>query len=183
MSNPKFKVLYEKLRGKTFEINRDAMSIGRRDTMDICIKDATLSGHHADIIRSQRDGKVVYILRDNDSTNGTKVNNVPITEQELKNSDIIQLGGVEILYDCSTGGESEFSTGGFGGRTHTISLDDMSGNLSTTSEVTNYSPFAGRDLQKQKRNHLIMTAVLIFLGVALVGALAFVVWSLRGGGH
>ena len=49
MSNPKFKVLYEKLRGKTFEINRDAMSIGRRDTMDICIKDATLSGHHADI--------------------------------------------------------------------------------------------------------------------------------------
>ena len=99
MSNPTFKVLYEKLRGKTFEINRDAMSIGRRDTMDICIKDSTLSGHHADIIRSERDGKTVYILRDNDSTNGTKVNNVPITEQELKNSDLILFGAVEVLFD------------------------------------------------------------------------------------
>ena len=175
--NPKLTVLFEKLRGKTFELNKDQMSAGRRDTMDICIKDASLSGHHCDFIRTESGS---YILRDNDSTNGTRVNNVPITEQELKNSDIIQLGGVEILYDCSTGGESEFSTGGFGGRTHTISLDDMSGNLSTTSEVTNYSPFAGRDLQKQKRNHLIMTAILIFLGVALVGALAYVVWVLAG---
>ena len=98
MSNPKFTVLFEKLRGKTFEINRDAMSIGRRDSMDICIKDATLSGHHADIIRSERDGKIVYILRDNDSTNGTKVNNVPITEHELKNSDLILFGAVEVLF-------------------------------------------------------------------------------------
>ena len=109
MSNPKFTVLYEKLRGKTFEIDRDAMSIGRRDTMDICIKDATLSGHHADIIRSQHNGKTVYILRDNDSTNGTRVNNVPITEQELKNSDLILFGAVEVLFDGDSESEGETS--------------------------------------------------------------------------
>ena len=176
--NPKLTVLFEKLRGKTFELNKDQMSAGRRDNMDICIKDASLSGHHCDFIRTENGS---YILRDNNSTNGTRVNNVPITEQELKNSDIIQLGGVEILYDCSTGGESDYSTGGFGGgRTHTISLDDMSGNLSTTSEVTNYSPFAGRDLQKQKRTHLIMTAVLVVLGLALVGVLGWVGWTIFG---
>ena len=174
--NPKLTVLFEKLRGKSFELNKDQMSAGRRDSMDICIKDASLSGHHCDFIRTE---KGTYILRDNNSTNGTRVNNVPITEQELKNSDIIQLGGVEILYDSSVGGESETTTG-FGGRTHTISLDDMSGSLSTTNEVTNYSPFAGRDLQKQKRSHLIMTLVLVGLGVALLGVLAWVGWTIFG---
>ena len=176
--NPKLTVLFEKLRGKTFELNKEQMSAGRRDGMDICIKDASMSGHHCDFIRTE---KGTYILRDNNSTNGTRVNNVPITEQELKNSDIIQLGGVEILYDSPLGGDSEIGTGGFGGRTHTINLDDMTGNLSTTSEVTNYSPFAGRDLQKQKRTRLIMTAVLVVLGLALLGVLAWVIWTVANG--
>ena len=35
--HPKLTVLYEKLRGKTFEIDKDQMSIGRRDGMDIHI--------------------------------------------------------------------------------------------------------------------------------------------------
>jgi len=46
--------------------------------------------------------------------------------------------------------------------------------------VTNYSPFAGRDLQKQKRSHLIMTLVLVGLGVALLGVLAWVGWTIFG---
>ena len=175
--NPKLTVLFEKLRGKTFELNKEQMSVGRRDSMDICIKDASLSGHHGDFIRTE---KGTYILRDNNSTNGTRVNNMPITEQELKNSDIIQLGGVEILYDSSVGGETDISTGGFSGRTHTLSLDDLSGNLSTTGEITNYSPFAGRDLQKQKRTHLILTLILVVLGVALLGVLAWVGWTIFG---
>ena len=52
MGNPKLTVLNEKMRGQIFEIDRETMSVGRRDGMDICIKDSTLSGHHADIIRS-----------------------------------------------------------------------------------------------------------------------------------
>ena len=54
---PKLTVLFEKMRGKTFELNKDSMTVGRRDGMDICIKDPSLSGYHADIIRSERDGK------------------------------------------------------------------------------------------------------------------------------
>ena len=171
---PKLTVLYEKLRGKSFEIDRDAMSIGRKDSCDIQLADGSVSSHHADIIRSEQNGEVCYILRDNDSTNGTRVNNMPITEQELKNSDIIQLGGVEILYDSSRGGEQEAATGSFGGRTHTISLDAASSNLSTTREVINYSPFAGRDQKKQKRNNYIMIGSLAVLGLALIGVLAWV---------
>ena len=39
-NNPRFIVLSEKLRGKTFEISKDEMSIGSHDGNDICIDDA-----------------------------------------------------------------------------------------------------------------------------------------------
>ena len=168
MSNPKFTVLFEKLRGKTFEINRDAMSIGRRDTMDICIKDSTLSGHHADIIRSERDGKTVYILRDNDSTNGTKVNNVPITEQELKNSDLILFGAVEVLFDGNT--ESEGAT------TYqpTVTLDlSLSSGMTTAPTLSNLNPLAEQEEKKREMTHKIMVGVAALAGLAVVAGLIY----------
>ena len=83
-SNPKFTVLFEKLRGKTFEIDRDVMSIGRKDENDICLKDGSVSGRHAEIYKSENeDGTVSYILRDNNSSNGTRINSVAIEEQVL----------------------------------------------------------------------------------------------------
>ena len=99
-NNPRFIVLSEKLRGKTFEISKDEMSIGSHDGNDICIDDASVSKHHADIFCRKVDGKTVCVLRDNNSLNGIRVNNVAITgEQVLKNSDIIQFGEVEGLFD------------------------------------------------------------------------------------
>ena len=50
MAEPKFTVLFEKLRGTTFELNKETMSIGRRDGMDICIKDSSMSGKENVII-------------------------------------------------------------------------------------------------------------------------------------
>ena len=127
MANPKLTVLFEKLRGKTFELEKPEMTVGRRETNDICIKDSSLSGLHCTLIRTESGS---YILRDNDSTNGTRINNIPIREQELKDSDIIQFGGVEVLYDSNSGsGSSGAST--IGGRTHTINLDSLETNLST----------------------------------------------------
>ena len=168
MSNPKFKVLYEKLRGKTFEINRDAMSIGRRETMDICIKDSTLSGHHADIIRSQRDGKTVYILRDNDSTNGTKVNNVPITEQELKNSDLILFGAVEVLFD----GDDE--SDGVTTFQPTVTLDlSLDSGVSSAPTLANLNPLAEQEEKKRELSRKIMIAVVVAAGLLMAGGLAY----------
>ena len=74
MSNtPKLTVLFEKLRGKTFEIDKDVITIGRKDENDICLKDGSVSGHHADIFKVENeDGSVSYVLRDNGSSNGTR---------------------------------------------------------------------------------------------------------------
>ena len=100
---PKLIVLSEKMRGKSFELTEPVMSAGRNEQQDICIKDSTLSSHHCDFIKTETS----YMVRDNDSTNGTRVNNVPVTEQELKNFDVIQLGGIEILYDADDGTDND----------------------------------------------------------------------------
>ncbi len=166
--NPKLTVLFEKLRGKTFEIDKDEMSIGRRDGMDICLKDSSLSGHHADIIRTERDGKNVYILRDNDSTNGTRINNVPITEQELKNSDLILFGGVEVLFDSDDAGENGTFT-----QTHTIDLSSIDSNVSTVPTMTNLSPFAGRDDKRHALIQAIMIAAIVLVALAVIALIVY----------
>lgn len=167
--NPKLTVLFEKLRGKTFELDREQMSIGRRDGMDICIKDSSLSGHHADIFRTERDGKAVFILRDNESTNGTRINNVPVTgEQELKNSDLILFGGVEVLFDSNEQGESGSYT-----KTHTIDISNIDTSVSSVPTLTNLNPFAGKDEKKHAVQQKIVIACVAVVALLLV---ALVIW-------
>ena len=175
--NPKFTVLFEKLRGKTFELNKDVMSIGRRDGMDICIKDSSLSGHHADIIRGERDGKYFFTLRDNDSTNGTKVNGVPVTEQELKNSDLILFGAVEVLFDGNDGNVDP------GSYSPTITLDiDNLDSSSTVSNALNLNPLANIEKQKAALTQKLIIAALAVAGLALIVAIGWVVVSILSAG-
>jgi pSer/pThr/pTyr-binding forkhead associated (FHA) protein len=164
--SPKLIVLSEKLRGKTFELTKDVHSAGRTDDRDICIKDPTISSHHCDFVKAEKN----YILRDNNSTNGTRVNNVPVSEQELKNSDILQLGGVEILYDC----DDETSTSVT--RTQTgIDLDSTEIGLATVKELNNFSPFAKDDSKKGGFSQKILIALVSLLAVAILVLLAFLI--------
>jgi len=167
MSNPKLTVLFEKMRGKTFELDKDVVTAGRKSEMDICIKDGTMSSHHCDFIHSP-DGS--YIIRDNDSTNGTRVNNIQIKEQKLKNSDIIQLGGVEFLYDTpNPAGTDSFTTS----RSHTIDLSSIDTNLSAVREVSNFSPFA---VEEQKKAQMAKKAFAIGLAVFAVIVFILLIW-------
>ncbi|WP_176014215.1 FHA domain-containing protein [Victivallis sp. Marseille-Q1083] len=171
--NPKLIVLSEKLRGKSFELTKEVMSAGRNEQRDICIKDPTLSSHHCDFVKTEHS----YLVRDNDSTNGTRVNNVPITEQELKNFDVIQLGGVEILFDFDDGTNTAV-----GSRTETgIDLDSTTNTgLATVKHFTNYSPFAERDTKRQLRNQKMVLVLVGVLGIAVLALLiALVVMAMN----
>lgn len=167
---PKFTVLYEKLRGKSFEINCETMSIGRKDSADIQLADGSVSGHHADIIRTERDGKVCYLLRDNDSTNGTKINNEPIAEQILKNSDLISFGHVEVLFD---GVEEQSDDSHI---THTIDLGSATTNTTTTQTLTNFSVRTMNEKKKNAMTNATMIVVLVIAGLAVLGAVGFTVF-------
>jgi pSer/pThr/pTyr-binding forkhead associated (FHA) protein len=169
--NPKLIVLSEKLRGKSFELDKDLLTVGRTEDKDICIKDPTISSHHCDFVRNE----TTYILRDNNSTNGTRVNNVPITEQELKNSDILQLGGVEILFDSDDGSTTSVT------RTHTgIDLDSTEIGLSTVKNLDNFSPFTKQDRNKGNLSQKILLALVILLVVSILVLVAFVVYLAIG---
>ena len=173
-NNPKFTVLFEKLRGKTFEIDRDVMSIGRKDENDICLKDGSVSGRHAEIYKSENeDGTVSYILRDNGSSNGTRINSVPIEEQVLKHNDLIMFGSVEVLFDSNDGSVSDSSSTSVSRLTHTIDLSSMDGSLSTTPALTSLNPLAIAEDKKRKMVHTIMIAVIAVIGLAAAGALVY----------
>ena len=167
--NPKFTVLYEKLRGKCFEINQEVMSIGRKDSVDIQLADGSVSSHHADIIRSEENGKVIYTLRDNDSTNGTKINNEPITEQVLKNSDLISFGHVEVLFDGADGEAGDQHI------THTIDLANTVTNTTTTQTLSNFSARMMKEKKQSARTNMLLKVIIIACGAAV---LAFALWTI-----
>ena len=164
---PKFTVLHEQHRGKTFELEKDVISIGRRDGMDICIKDPSMSGHHADLIKTEReDGKIVYVLRDNNSSNGTRINNIPIEEQELNSSDLILFGMVEVLYD----GDDDGSANSFAPTTHTIDLSSIDSNMSTVPNVGSLNPFAEAEAKRHTFVTRLFIAALIVMALAVLAA-------------
>ena len=107
----------------------------------------------------------------NDSTNGTRINNVPITEQVLKNSDLILFGGVEVLFDSNEeGGESGSFT-----KTHTIDLSSIDSNVSTVQTMINLSPFAAVERKKHAMVQKVIIGVVALTALAVVG---LVIWVL-----
>jgi pSer/pThr/pTyr-binding forkhead associated (FHA) protein len=77
-----------------FALDKEVMTIGRKEDNDIHIENLAVSGHHAKILTIFDDS----FLEDLDSTNGTYVNGRPITKHPLKNGDVIVIGKHELRY-------------------------------------------------------------------------------------
>ena len=90
-------------------VGRQAVSIGRLPDNDLVVDNAGVSGRHARVFK-QGDQIVVEDLK---STNGTFVNNKPVTSQALKDGDSILVGKHTIVFDQAGGeapAEVEFKT-------------------------------------------------------------------------
>lgn len=165
--SPKITLLSEQLRGKTYELTKDVYTVGRIEERDICITDPTISTFHCTFTKEGN----TYILRDNNSTNGTRINNTPITEQELKNSDIIQMGDVEMLYYCE---EKSTQT-----TTRTLTGINLTDNLSSSSSVTKMDAISPRtletDREKNRKVQMVIYGILGVLGLAVAGLLVWLV--------
>jgi pSer/pThr/pTyr-binding forkhead associated (FHA) protein len=78
-----------------FELDKPALSIGRHPSCDIQITDSAVSGQHALIeveANSHIDGIVDIFISDAGSTNGSFVNEEPITgRRRLSNNDVIRI--------------------------------------------------------------------------------------------
>ena len=164
---PKLIILSEQVRGRTFELTQDQHTVGRVDERDICIKDPTVSTYHCRFIK---DGNT-YILEDQGSTNGTRVNNVPIVSQSLQNSDILQIGGVEILFDC----DDKSATTVVQQQTKT-DIDITA--ASTTQQIRRMEQLGFSRRNQNNKAQKLMLGVIAFLAVLVVGLLIFLVVSI-----
>jgi Inner membrane component of T3SS, cytoplasmic domain len=92
---PKLHILSGQLEGKVFDLLDERVTVGRALDNTIRMEDGTVSHHHAMFVL---DG-VTYKLRDLNSTNGTRVNSMRITETKLTNGDQVRMGSVEMRYE------------------------------------------------------------------------------------
>lgn len=80
---------------KFYELGKkDRVTIGRGKDCDITLEDQMASRHHAVVVKSGD----AYILEDLKSKNGTTVNGAPVQAWQLKESDLISVGGSQITF-------------------------------------------------------------------------------------
>lgn len=170
---PKLIILSEQFRGRTFELTKEEMVIGRVDQRDICIKDPTVSTNHCSVFN--RNGVVVVV--DNGSTNGTRINGTPITpgvEQELMNTDVLQVGGIEMLFDSDDKSVTTVM------RTTTdININAGEG----TQTIERIDPMMGfsrkRDTETTQKLFIV---IIVILSLIVVGMLGYFLMSVMNGG-
>jgi hypothetical protein len=81
--------------GKTFDLTGPELTVGRVADNKLQIEHASISGHHAVLKLDSLD----YVIKDLDSTNGTRINGERVSQQKLRRNDILRLGNIELLYD------------------------------------------------------------------------------------
>lgn len=93
-----FLVTYDiKPEGTVFNLYEGRNYIGRDITSDICIStDSQISGRHVSILYRSIDNR--FKFRDEQSSNGTFVNEVLEDDGELKTYDLIRIGSTRLLF-------------------------------------------------------------------------------------
>src|SRR5437016_14488265 len=91
--NPRLVAINGSLKGSTFPLGEDQISIGRESASSISLSHSSVSRRHCLIERTGSD----FVIRDLDSFNGTFVNGVPVKEQTLMHADQIKVGSIALL--------------------------------------------------------------------------------------
>lgn len=107
---PMLIIISEHEKGKIYSLTSKTYSVGRSSSNDICFQDPAVSATHCELVKTDSGN---YILRDMDSTNGSKVNDRYVKSVELKDGDILRIGKIELLYSLegvSTGPSAESKT-------------------------------------------------------------------------
>lgn len=80
--------------GEDYKVFAGKNKIGSASGCDIVINDASVSGEHATILFREND----FLIKDNFSTNGTRINGIMIEEGKLKDGDEIKLGNTLLKF-------------------------------------------------------------------------------------
>ena len=94
----KLVVLTEGMAGRALELTAEKTTIGRVEDNTFQIPEPSISSHHCEVLLQGNEVKI----RDLSSTNGTFINDQPITEAVLPPGQILRLGKVEIRLESAT---------------------------------------------------------------------------------
>src|SRR5579863_3624875 len=103
--NPRLVAVAGPLKGSTFSLEKDEMTLGRLDTNQIVVPDMAVSRQHC-TIRRENGG---FKLLDLQSRNGCFVNSVPVKEHQLQEGDRLEIGESKFLFQ--TGAQKQASSG------------------------------------------------------------------------
>lgn len=166
---PRVIILSEQLRGQSFELNEEQYTIGRTEACDICVPDPTISGHHCTLVQLDSGS---YGARDEGSTNGTRVNGVKLEPEDIQplvHSDILQVGGVEMLFDCESTRTSGSTTQTVINLEETQTGDVMVSDMANLGGNTHGTRRGGLQREDHKQN-VIVWAVIGLLALAAIAA-------------
>ena len=173
MSTAKITILSDPLRGTSFPLKESLYTVGRNDSADICIPEPTISGHHCSLTLLE-DG--TYSLKDEGSTNGTRLNNQKLEPQQpmvLKDSDLIQVGNVEILFESKEGkAQSTVKTMTVINLDDTGTMDITNTGLQNIGMKVNKRDRVVRENRKHNMIFIVILAILILVVLVGLGFLA-----------
>ncbi len=91
--------LTEICRGEVYDLSGAHYGIGRTNDMEIQVIDPTVSGMHCELLWNE-DG-FFEVVDEGYSTNGTRINGMIVSRQRLRSGDILQVGSIEFMYECT----------------------------------------------------------------------------------
>jgi predicted component of type VI protein secretion system len=153
-------ILTTEAQGKVaYEFAERSITIGRAPDNMIVIDDPSVSNRHAqlDLVGEN------YRLKDLESTNGTKVNGVPITETLLRFDDRIRVGAIDARYEPDVRGSEPLP------ELETVEARPAESSIAPES-FGNASPFRQRSTSRD-RARLALFAVAAVAGLAFLGSM------------
>jgi pSer/pThr/pTyr-binding forkhead associated (FHA) protein len=128
----------------------------------IQVDDASVSSHHAQLNLT---GNGNYLLKDLNSTNGTRVNGTAVTDTQLRNGDRVRLGKIEAAYFSDTAQANEPLP---------AAAEPVATPAAESVRPTNFenaSPFQ----KKHRKKDPVALYIMIFAGVAIAALVAALV--------
>ena len=154
--------------GRTHDLKVDKTTIGRVEDNLFQIAEPSVSSHHCEVLL--RGSEV--IVRDLNSTNGTRVNGLRIVETKLQNGDQVRVGSVEIRFES----DAKKTSQPLPPTQTSIDLSQVGTGSTPPPTFGPASPFARK--KSNQRNPLVW--VVLGLGLLAIAALVFFVIKITG---
>jgi len=165
-------LLSEGLTGRTFELKVEKTTVGRVEDNTFQIPETSVSSHHAEIwLRGEE-----VLIKDLDSTNGTFINGEKVTEAVLKPGQILRLGMIEMRLETGAPAAASESAPAKKALDKTrvipqgVKMDELEG----TRQIDFGTGKKGFE-KKSNRATMVFIIVAVLVGLALIGALVYVV--------